>query len=49
MAVRGILTAIRVRVGVTIFPTRYMLLRLALGFRQCSFHRVEIALRNTPV
>jgi hypothetical protein len=42
-------TAIHRRVGVTIVPTRSALFRLALGFRQFSFHLVEIALRNTPV
>jgi hypothetical protein len=35
------------RVGVTIFPTRPRLIRLVLGFRQSSFHRVELALRDT--
>ena len=34
------------RVGVTIFPTRPRVIRLVLGFRQSSFHHVELALRG---
>ena len=40
---------IQERVGVTILPTRSSLPRLTLGFRQSSFHRIEIALGNTLV
>ena len=41
--------AIQERVGVTIIPTRRHSSRLTLGFKQSSFHLVEIALGNTPV
>ena len=40
---------IQERVGVTIVPTRWHLPRLTLGFKQSSFHHIEIALGNTPV
>ena len=33
-------------VGVTSFPTRRALSRSVLGFKQSSFHHVEIALRT---
>ena len=49
MVVWGKLTTIRERVGITILPTQVTLPHLALGFRQFSFHHVEIALRDTPV
>jgi hypothetical protein len=45
----GLQRSIQERVGITILPTRYDLPRLTLGFRQSSFHHIEIALGNTPV
>ncbi len=41
--------SVQPRVGVTIVPTRYLLPRSVLDFKQSSFHLVEIALENPPV